>query len=565
MAKVLVLGDTLSALAVVRSLGRKDVFVVVGVEDTKAPVLFSRYAKKVVKLLSFAAEPEKWKELVKDVILKEHPDLVIPASESSFVPLCLSREYFSGIAKLAIPDKSGFERTFFKDQTVSLAKELGVPLPASFVVHNEKNLEDFFCNFKLKPPFVAKPVVSKAWQDGYKLEFSAKRIDTADGAREYARNYLPFASILIQERFDGVGVGQELLCKNGEILMAFQHLRLREPEGSGGSSFRKSVPLGERMLECSKKLLSALKWTGVVMVEYRKNLATGDFVLLEINGRFWGSLPLAVEAGADFPYALYKLLVLGERVNIRSYKNDIYVRDLFDDLRFIAKSRGVFSALFGLVLFEVRFILGLEKRDAFTWSDPLPGLAEFWFILRSVASLVTSRLFKTISVAFYRNPKIEDTKKLLEKNRSILFVCLGNVSRSPFAAAYLKKKLAEKNISGAKVDSAGLSLKEGRKATPYAKTAAAEYGVDLSNHSSSFLNKEDVESYGLILCMDFSNYRDIKRKFPAAGEKLFLLDGFNESCREIKDPQGGDPETYRRSLRLVKDGVDKLFNAKLIS
>lgn len=94
----------------------------------------------------------------------------------------------------------------------------------------------------------------------------------------------------------GVGGGQEFLSREGRILTVFQHERVHEPPGGGGSSYRRSVPLDGEMLRQSHSLLEQLRWTGVAMVEYKKDPVSGDFALMEINGRFWGSLSLAVAA-----------------------------------------------------------------------------------------------------------------------------------------------------------------------------------------------------------------------------------------------------------------------------
>ncbi len=109
--------------------------------------------------------------------------------------------------------------------------------------------------------------------------------------------------VSVQENFIGMGVGVELLAARGELLFAFQHVRVHEP--IMGSSYRKSVPLDPKLLEASTKLLKALNYTGVAMVEFKVNFKTGAWVFIEINARFWGSLPLAVAAEADFPYYLY--------------------------------------------------------------------------------------------------------------------------------------------------------------------------------------------------------------------------------------------------------------------
>ena len=70
-----------------------------------------------------------------------------------------------------------------------------------------------------------------------------------------------------------------------------------------------AVPLSQHtaLQEQSIALLKAIQWEGVAMVEYRLNPLTGEAQLMEINGRFWGSFPLAVECGAGFALIAYSL------------------------------------------------------------------------------------------------------------------------------------------------------------------------------------------------------------------------------------------------------------------
>jgi hypothetical protein len=79
---------------------------------------------------------------------------------------------------------------------------------------------------------------------------------------------------------------------------------LEKPPSGGVSVLCESVPLDEEMVEAAKKLLSVVEWTGVAMVEFKRDHRDGKAKLMEINGRFWGSLQLAIEAGIDFPYLL---------------------------------------------------------------------------------------------------------------------------------------------------------------------------------------------------------------------------------------------------------------------
>src|SRR5207247_10056990 len=81
--------------------------------------------------------------------------------------------------------------------------------------------------------------------------------------------------VLAQENFIGVGVGVEVLALHGELLAVFQHLRVHEPLTGGGSSYRKSVLPDPDLAAATAKLLGALEYTGVAMLEFKKNLETG--------------------------------------------------------------------------------------------------------------------------------------------------------------------------------------------------------------------------------------------------------------------------------------------------
>jgi predicted ATP-grasp superfamily ATP-dependent carboligase len=112
--------------------------------------------------------------------------------------------------------------------------------------------------------------------------------------------------VQLQDYQAGEAFGVELLMHRGRPLAAFQHRRLREiPITGGASSFRESVALDETLYEQSVRLLAALDWTGLAMVEFKGPR------LLEINGRIWGSLPLAVKSGMDFPARMADLFLNG--------------------------------------------------------------------------------------------------------------------------------------------------------------------------------------------------------------------------------------------------------------
>jgi hypothetical protein len=117
---------------------------------------------------------------------------------------------------------------------------------------------------------------------------------------------------LVQGWCGGYGFGQMLMMVDGKARLRFQHRRLREFPASGGvSTLCATVPLTEHgaQMRKSEALLQEIGWEGPAMVEYRHDPTTGRYWLMEINGRYWGSLPLASQAGAHFAWEQYRAAV----------------------------------------------------------------------------------------------------------------------------------------------------------------------------------------------------------------------------------------------------------------
>jgi predicted ATP-grasp superfamily ATP-dependent carboligase len=120
---------------------------------------------------------------------------------------------------------------------------------------------------------------------------------------------------------------------HGRLRAAFAHRRLREKPPTGGVSvLSESVALDPQLLGQAERILEALKWHGVAMVEFKRDARDGVARLLEINGRFWGSLQLAVDAGVDFPHLLYRLAVDGDVEPVLTYDVGVRLRWWLGDL-----------------------------------------------------------------------------------------------------------------------------------------------------------------------------------------------------------------------------------------
>jgi len=195
-------------------------------------------------------------------------------------------------------------------------------------------------------------------------------------------------------RRPGVGEGFFALRWSGRIVAMFAHRRLREKPPTGGVSvYRESIPLDEALVGPGRRLLEALDWQGVAMVECKREETTGRQVIMEVNGRFWGSLQLAIDAGVDFPSLLVRCAA-GETVpETRQYDVGIRSRWFWGDVDHLylrLRDPRAGSRLRALLdFFRVR--PGRDRAEVWRWRDPAPFVVETLQWLRSLLSRVTPR------------------------------------------------------------------------------------------------------------------------------------------------------------------------------
>ena len=136
--------------------------------------------------------------------------------------------------------------------------------------------------------------------------------------------------------------------------------------------------------------------------------------------------------------------------------------------------------------------------------------------------------------------------------RQLMFICTGNICRSPMAEYLLRHHLGSKTFW--QVRSAGLAAMDGWPASQPAIDVLSECGVDLTSHRSHRVTKERIDPATLIMVMTTSHALELKQRFPEARDRIHLLKSFDPSGRggEIQDPIGGDIRTYRR----IRDEID---------
>ena len=147
--------------------------------------------------------------------------------------------------------------------------------------------------------------------------------------------------------------------------------------------------------------------------------------------------------------------------------------------------------------------------------------------------------------------------------KSILFVCHGNICRSPYAATAFRQALLQGSSHSIEVGSAGF-LGSGRPAPPTAVAAAARRGVDLEAHRSEMVDAERVRAADLVVVMDARQQREIRLRFGKRRDAVLiladLLPAFGDA-RVIPDPIDQPLETFERVYGQIDECVAALRSA----
>lgn len=376
-----------SAVSAARRLGRSGVPVIGIASHPDHPLLHSKFCSERQLVPDPQRDLQGYIRSIQEIA--ERPDVLtmLPMSEADIFVLTTYRSKFEPQLSLPLIQAETFRNVSDKFQLVATASDLGIATPETELLSEKSSWDS---------PAIVKSRYSILRADN-RLHYPGVRFlpDGEAPNKGEIRNEMGHDPI-VQEFIPPNGeFGFFALYADGDLRASFQHRRIRSTKYAGGASvFRKAVNIS-RLRTHGTRLLERMDWTGPAMVEFRRDRRTGAFVLMEINPRFWGSLPLAIHAGVGFPLLYVDLAKSGECEHVADYHKDVssqFVRgEMQHLLSLISDEYPSYVAKPGM-LKSLLSILRTVPRSSFDMldiNDPAPFFYDFKLSAKKMASNIS--------------------------------------------------------------------------------------------------------------------------------------------------------------------------------
>lgn len=375
-------GSDSNWLGIARSLGRKGISVI---RLTPRNWYNSKYSISVISPNMVEKPHEFITFLIKLGKKRNCKDVLFPTSDNALILISkyknVLKDYFEPVAS----NWDTTEKIVDKSKTFNFAKALDIPMPETFVPKDMNEVRHIAKTISY--PCLIKPAHSHIFNPKFKIKLL--KVNSKTGL---IKNYEYLSNLghklLIQEEIPGddqVYSFNTVFNKDSEPLAIFPGRKVRQyPPHFGIGSLTESV-WEPRMVDLGIRMLKGIGFYGIAGVEFKKDYRTGDFKLLEINGRSWSWNYLATFCGLNMPYIAYKDAIGEKQKPLNSYTCDYelgvkWVHFLIDFLSMIKmRNEGKIT----LTTWLRSILVGKKTFAIFSLDDPRPFLSELNFIIKN--------------------------------------------------------------------------------------------------------------------------------------------------------------------------------------
>lgn len=369
----LVVGGDHPGLAIARSLGRRGIPVYI-IDDQYCISSFSRYSAKVVRVESILDERKTVEAVLEAGRRYNLRDWVLfPTRDENVAAFSRYRDELTPFFRVTTGDWNSVEWAWDKKKTYEMAERLDIPCPKTF---NPKSIDEVPALFS-RLPLAIKPAVKENFF--YATGAKAWRADTPEQLivlYQKAIAQIKPEEILIQEIVPGDGTTQYSYCAfvhDGAPISVLTARRARQhPREFGRAATYVETIDAPEIETLSERFLKAIKYHGVVEIEYKRDPRTGEYKLLDVNARPWGFHAIGSAAGVDFPYMVYADQ-MGIPIEPARAKAGV------GWLRMVSDIPTAISDLFHGSLSVAAYLRSLKAtrvESVFNVADPLPSVAE---------------------------------------------------------------------------------------------------------------------------------------------------------------------------------------------
>lgn len=324
-------GGDFQGLGVLRSLARKGVPILL-LDSQYCIGRYSRYKKRFVKS-PHPSETEVYLDFLIDLSKKENIKgwIIFPNSDEAVFVLSRYKSVLEKFFRIPPPSWNIVKYVYIKKNTYKIAQEHNIPIPKTYYPQNIEELVELDLQF----PLVIKPSIRDRFYN--KVKIKAFRVNDK---KELISTYRKVCSVinpsevLIQEFISGGPYHLYSFCpffKNGQVLVSIMARRSRQHPMDFGhaTTFAELVHI-EPIQKIAERFLRLIDYYGIAEIEFMHDPKSGEYKLLEVNPRIWGWHTLAIAAGVDFPYIVYKDMI-GEPMEYQPPLNNMkWVRLITD-------------------------------------------------------------------------------------------------------------------------------------------------------------------------------------------------------------------------------------------